>query len=70
MRGWFRSLGVGTKRNNRPLPGRLILALSGPTESGEARPPLTQRANGGKALPALNALFTLCDCCGHCRTLK
>jgi len=30
MRGWFRSLGVGTKRNNRPLPKRLLLALSGP----------------------------------------
>jgi hypothetical protein len=29
MRGWFRSLGVGTTRNNRPLPRGLLLALSG-----------------------------------------
>ena len=35
MHGWFRSLGVGTKRNNRPLPKRLLLALNGRPDRAE-----------------------------------
>jgi hypothetical protein len=38
MRGWFHSLGVGTKRNNRPLPKRLLLAPSGHGQRQLTRP--------------------------------